>query len=80
MIPKTMEEMAHDLAIMDERLRNIEKRFTNYEHRTLPHLQTILEPREVIVKNCPNDCGAPIMDKQGAKLSCGKCGYKNFLE
>lgn len=79
MIPKSHSELVHDLALMDERLKNLEHRFTNYEHRTLPHLQEIV--KEVIIRQCPNpECDATIMDKQGSRISCGMCGYQNWLD
>ena len=69
-------ELTHELRLALERLDNLEKRFLNFEHRTLPVLNwgTFVPGKKCV------ECGIETISKRDEKEWCTTCGYKNWTE
>lgn len=71
----TNAELTHELKVLENRLANLEKRFVNVEHRTLPQL----ENNKFIDKACPK-CGVNTVAQREDRQWCSTCGYKNWTD
>lgn len=71
----TNAELTHELKVLEDRLANLEKRFTNVELRTLPQLDN----NRFIDKACPK-CGVNTVAQRNERQWCSTCGYKNWTD
>lgn len=82
--PKSLAELSYDYAVLEDRLRNLEKRFKNIELRSLPFLDAKNKPSPIPLelyatnRPCPSCQAETALVKVDDRIWCTQCGYKNW--